>query len=145
MTPSRALGVDFGEKRIGMAVSDPTNTLATPLETLVRRAGKRPPIQKMAEIGRELDVGQVVVGLPVSLDGTEGEWCLEVREMGHKLADRLGVPVAFVDERMTSVRAERAVRSAGLSKTDREQKGRIDAAAAQLILQAWLDNPEVAR
>ncbi len=93
----------------------------------------------------QLDVGQVVVGLPVSLDGSEGAWCAEVREMGTKLGERLGVPVAFVDERMTSVRAERAVRSAGLSKSAREEKGRVDAAAAQLILQAWLDNPEVAR
>lgn len=145
MSPSRALGVDFGEKRIGLAVSDPTNTLATPLETLVRRAGKRPPIKRMAEIAAELDVGQLVVGLPVALDGTENEWCAEVRAAGVKLAERVGVAVAFVDERMTSVRAERAVRSAGLSKTNREQKGRIDAAAAQLILQAWLDNPGVAR
>ncbi len=145
VSPSRALGVDFGEKRIGMAVSDPTNTLATPLETLTRRAGKRPPFKKMTEIAMQLDVGQVVVGLPVSLDGSEGAWCAEVREMGTKLGERLGVPVAFVDERMTSVRAERAVRSAGLSKSAREEKGRVDAAAAQLILQAWLDNPEVAR
>lgn len=145
MSSSRALGVDYGEKRIGLAVSDPTNTLATPLETLVRRAGKRPPIKQMAEIAVELDVGHLVVGLPISLDGTESEWCAEVRAVGTKLAERVGVPVSFIDERMTSVRAERAVRSAGLSKTNREQKGRIDAAAAQLILQAWLDNPEVAR
>lgn len=145
MSPTRALGVDFGEKRIGLAVSDPTNTLATPLETLVRRAGKRPPIKQMAEIASEHEVGQIVVGLPIALDGTENEWCTEVRAVGVKLAERVGVPVAFIDERMTSVRAERAVRSAGLSKTNREQKGRIDAAAAQLILQAWLDNPAVAR
>lgn len=145
MTPSRALGIDFGEKRIGMAVSDPTNTLATPLETVSRRAGKRPPLKKMVEVAAELDVGQLVVGLPVGLDGEENAWCAEVRTMGLKLGDRLEVPVAFVDERMTSVRAERAVRSTGLSKTAREEKGRIDAAAAQLILQAWLDNPEVAR
>ncbi len=128
-----------------MAVSDPTNTLATPLETLVRRAGKRPPIKQMAEIASEHGVGQIVVGLPIALDGNENEWCAEVRAVGGKLAERMGVPVAFIDERMTSVRAERAVRSAGLSKTNREQKGRVDAAAAQLILQAWLDNPEVAR
>lgn len=128
-----------------MAVSDPTNTVATPLETLVRRAGKRPPIKRMAEVAAELDVGQLVVGLPVSLDGSESEWCAEVRKMGEKLAHRIGAPVAFVDERLTSVRAERAVRSTGLSKKDREQKGRIDAAAAQLILQAWLDNPAIAR
>jgi len=141
----RALGIDFGQRRIGMAVSDPTNTLATPLDTLVRRAGKRPPIKKMAEIARAFDVGHLVVGLPVGLDGAENEWCAEVRAMGNSLAGRVGVPVAYVDERMTSVRAERAVRSSGLPRRAREQKGRIDAAAAQLILQAWLDNPEVAR
>lgn len=128
-----------------MAVSDPTNTLATPLETIVRRAGKRPPIKRMAEVAAEHEIGQLVVGLPVALDGSENEWCAEVREMGGKLAERVGAPVAFVDERLTSVRAERAVRSTGLSKTDREQKGRVDAAAAQLILQAWLDNPAIAR
>jgi len=139
------MGVDFGEKRIGLAVSDPTNTLATPLETLRRRAGKRPPIARMAEIARELDVGHVVVGLPLGLDGEENPWCLEVRAMGEKLAARLEVEVSFVDERLTSVRAERAVRGIGLSKRDRQQKGRIDAAAAQLILQSWLDHPEIAR
>jgi len=145
MSSGRALGVDFGERRIGLAVSDPTNTLATPLDTLKRRAGKRPPVKRMAEIGAEHDVGQVVFGLPIGLDGEENAWCFEVREVGRKLAERLDVPVAFVDERMTSVRAERAVRASGLSKSAREEKGRVDAAAAQLILQAWLDNPEVAR
>jgi putative Holliday junction resolvase len=132
-------------KRVGLAVSDPTNTVATPLETLRRRAGKRPPIARMAEIARELEVGHVVVGLPLGLDGNENEWCAEVRAMGEKLGSRLEVEVSFVDERMTSVRAERAVRALGLSKKDREQKGRIDAAAAQLILQAWLNHPEIAR
>ena len=141
----RALGVDFGQRRIGMAVSDPSGTVAMPLDTLVRRASKRPPLARMAEIARPLDVGQVVVGLPLGLDGTENAWCAEVRSMGAGLGQRLGVPVAFVDERMTSVRAERAVRSMGLRKKEREQRERVDAAAAQLILQAWLDNPAVAR
>jgi putative Holliday junction resolvase len=139
------MGVDFGEKRIGLAVSDPTNTVATPLETLVRRRGKRPPAGRIAALAGEHDVGQLVIGLPLSLDGSEGEWCAEVRAMGERLGTLLDVPVAWVDERLTSVRAERAVRSSGLSKQRREERGRVDAAAAQLILQAWLDNPEVAR
>jgi len=126
-------------KRIGLAVSDPTGTVATPLETLQRRAGKRPPLATMEKLGRELSVEHVVVGLPLDLQGEETEWCAEVRSVGERLADRLGVPVSFVDERMTSVRAERAVRSVGLRKQERERKERIDAAAAQLILQAWLD------
>jgi len=139
------MGVDYGQKRVGIAVSDPTGTIATPLDTLVRRAGKRPPITRMVEIAEMHEVGQVVVGLPLGLNGAENEWCAEVRQVGNKLGERLGVPVAYVDERLTSVRAERAIRSIGLSKRDREQKARIDAAAAQLILQAWLDNPGIAR
>ncbi len=135
----RALGVDFGEKRIGLAVSDPTGTIATPLETLVRRTGRRVPYGKIEALARENGVEHVVVGLPLSLDGSESDWCAEVRTMGAELGRRLGVDVAFVDERMTSVRAERAVRSVGLRKRAREEKARVDAAAAQLILQAWLD------
>ena len=135
----RALGVDFGERRIGLAVSDPTGTIASPLRTVTRRRGKRPPWRAMEEAARDHDVEQVVVGLPLDLAGTENEWCAEVRAMGDELGRRLSLPVDYVDERMTSVRAERAVRSIGLRKSEREEKGRIDAAAAALILQAWLD------
>ncbi len=128
-----------------MAVSDPTNTVATPLDTLVRREGKRPPYAQMIDLAAEHEVGHLVVGLPLGLDGRENEWCAEVRSMATRLAERADLPVAFVDERMTSVRAEDAVRAAGLNRSQRREKGRIDAAAAQLILQAWLDNPGIAR
>ncbi len=135
------LGVDFGERRIGLALSDPTGTIATPLETLSRRAGKRPPLARMEDLARGHEVTRLVVGLPLDLRGRETPWCAEVRGMGNALARRLAVPVAYVDERLTSVRAERAVRGIGLRKSQREQKGRVDAAAAALILQAWLDGP----
>ncbi len=141
----RALGIDFGMKRIGLAVSDPSGTVATPLETLRRRPGKRPPITKIEQLGRDLAVEHLVMGLPLDLQGKETDWCAEIRGVGDKLSQRLGVPVSYVDERMTSVRAERAVRSMGLPKKERERKERIDAAAAQLILQAWLDEPGIAR
>ena len=141
----RVLGVDVGERRVGVAVSDPTGTLATPLETLQRRAGKRFPLAKLEEIGRAHEVEHVVVGLPLDLSGEETEWCAEIREIGRRLGERLSVDVSFVDERLTSVRAERTVRSLGLGKRAREDKARVDAAAAQLILQAWLDQPGVAR
>lgn len=141
----RALGIDFGLKRIGLAVSDPTGTVATPLDTLHRRAGKRVPLGKMEQLGRDLSVEHVVMGLPLDLGGAETEWCTEIRTVGEQLAGRLGVPVSFVDERLTSVRAERAIRSMGLPKHQRERKERVDAAAAQLILQAWLDQPGIAR
>ncbi len=139
----RALGVDYGLRRIGLALSDPTGTIASPLETLVRRAGKRPPITKLETIARERDVEHLVVGLPLSRHGNETPWCAEVRSVGDRLAARLSLEVSFVDERMTSVRAERAVRALGLPKRKREDKRRIDAVAAQLILQAWLDKRTV--
>ena len=135
----RALGIDYGLRRIGLALSDPTGTIASPLETVVRRAGKRPPITKLEAIAREKDADHLVVGLPLSLDGSESAWCAEVRSVGERLAERLSLDISFVDERMTSVRAERAVRASGLPKRKREDKRRIDAAAAQLILQSWLD------
>jgi putative Holliday junction resolvase len=139
------LGIDFGQKRIGLAVSDPTNTVATPLETLTRRPGKRPPLGRIAEIAESHDIGQLVVGLPLGLDGKENDWCAEVRAMAERLAAIVGAPVAWIDERLTSVRAERAIRASGLPRSRREERGRVDAAAAQLILQMWLDNPEAAR
>jgi putative Holliday junction resolvase len=141
----RVLGVDFGEKRIGLAVSDPTGKIATPLETVQRRTGKRPPLAEIERIGRSLGVEHVVVGLPLDLRGEETEWCREVRDIGRRIGERLGVGVSFVDERLSSVRAERAVRESGLRKAQRERKERVDAAAAQLILQSWLDAPGIAR
>ena len=135
----RILGIDFGERRIGLALSDPTGTIASPLPTLARRAGKRPPIKALAEIAAENDVEAIVMGLPLSLAGDENEWCGEIRRVGALLEERTGLIVHYVDERMTSVQAERAVRSLGLPKKERERKERIDAAAAVLILQRWLD------
>ena len=141
----RVLGIDFGTKRIGLAISDPTNTLATPLEALVRREGKRPPYTRISEMATAYDVGQLVVGLPLSLGGKENKWCAEIRLMGAKLGEQIDVDVAYVDERMTSVRAERAIQASGLPRSKRREKIRVDVAAAQLILQAWLDNPGIAR
>lgn len=138
----RVLGVDFGEVRVGLALSDETGTLASPLPTLRRRRGKRPPLKALEELGRKHDVGAVVFGLPLELDGSESEWTRQVRQVGEALGRRLDVPVHFVDERMTSVQGERMVRSSGLPRKQREQKERIDAAAAVLILQRWLDRQE---
>jgi putative Holliday junction resolvase len=135
----RALGIDFGERRVGIALSDPTGTLASPLPTLKRRAGKRPPLAALQRIVVDHDVEVLVFGLPLALNGDETEWTRTVREVGEALATRTGLPVHFVDERLTSVRAERTVRSLGLPRRKREEKERIDAAAAILILQAWLD------
>ena len=135
----RVLGIDYGERRVGLALSDPTATIAQPLVVLTRRAGKRPPVQAVADIAAEHDVEHIVIGLPLTLAGDESEWTAEVRAFGDKLAQRTGRGVTFADERMTSVVAERAVRSLGLRRSEREQKERVDAAAAVLILQAFLN------
>jgi len=135
----RALGVDFGEVRIGLAVSDETGTLASPVGTLVRRRGKRPPLKAMEEVALAHKVEAVVFGLPLELSGEPSPWTREVEEVAGRLGARLGIPVHLVDERMSSVRAERAVRSSGLPLKKREEKGRVDAAAAAMILQDWLD------
>lgn len=135
----RVLGIDFGERRVGIAISDPTGTLASPLPTLKRRAGKRPPLAAMEAIVQEYGVEFLVMGLPLTLSGGESEWTREVRKVGNALARRTGLPIHYMDERFTSVQAERAVRGIGLPKRKREEKGRVDAAAAVLILQAWLD------
>jgi putative Holliday junction resolvase len=137
---SRIIGIDYGERRIGIAISDPTATIAQPLTVLRRRAGKRPPVQAIAELISLHGAEHIVVGLPLTLAGDESDWTREVRAFGDKLAERAGTGVSFADERMTSVAAERAVRSMGLKRTEREQKERIDAAAAVIILQAHLDS-----
>lgn len=141
----RAMGVDYGEVRIGLALSDETGTLASPLTTLRRRRGKRPPITEIEGTARLHEVQALVVGLPLELSGEESEWTREVREFAEKLGSRLGIPVHLVDERMTSVRAERAVRSIGLPLHKREDKARLDSAAAAVILQGWLDRKEAPR
>ena len=135
----RVIGIDYGERRIGVAISDPTGTFATPLPTLTRRRGKRPPMGALTTLAHEHGAAALVVGLPLAADGTENEWCAEVRRFGDRLGGGLGLDVYYVDERMTSARAERVVRSLALPRRKREQKGRVDAAAAALILQMWLD------
>jgi putative holliday junction resolvase len=136
---SRTMAFDYGERRIGIAVSDPTRTIASPLTTLQRRAGKRPPWPEIGRLIAEQEVDEAVVGLPLNLAGEESEWTAEVRRFGDDLARRTGLSVAWIDERMTSVMAERTVRGMGLKKSDREQKERVDATAAAVILEAWLN------
>ncbi|MEX0856248.1 MAG: Holliday junction resolvase RuvX [Gemmatimonadota bacterium] len=135
----RALGVDFGEVRIGLAISDETGTLASPLETIRRRRGKRPPLNRIEAVAREHGAEALVVGLPLELSGEESDWSREVRAVADSLERRLHLPVHLFDERMSSVQAERAVRSSGLPRGKREEKDRVDSAAAAIILQGWLD------
>lgn len=135
---SRLAALDYGTRRIGIALSDPTGTIAYPLTTVTRRPGKRPPWPEITRILGEHEVAEVVIGLPLSLAGEEGEWAAEVRDFAAQLQRRTSLPVHWIDERLTSVRAERSVRSMGLKKSAREEKARVDATAAALILEAFL-------
>jgi len=135
----RVLGIDLGERRVGVAVSDPTGSIAQPLPTLRRRARKRMPLSTLQNLAEQYEIQEIVIGLPLAPSGGDTEWTRTVRETASKLEERSGLPVHLVDERFTSKAAERAVRRIGLPKKKREEKGRVDAAAAVLILQSWLD------
>ena len=133
------MAVDYGRRRIGVAVSDASGTLATPLATFQRRPGKRPPVAQLLELADRHKVRLVVVGLPLDPEGRENDWTAEVRAFGMRLGQRGRLPVEFHDERFSSVEASARLRSIGLPKAKREDKARIDAAAAAVILQDWLD------
>jgi putative Holliday junction resolvase len=135
----RILALDYGERRIGVAVSDPTGTIAQPLPTVSRRTGRRPPYAKILEVIQEWEAQQIVIGLPVESSGEEGEPAAKTRDFGAEVGRRSGLQVEYWDERFTSARAEREISRLGLSFSARRQKERVDAMAATLILQAYLD------
>jgi putative Holliday junction resolvase len=128
--------VDFGSVRVGLAVSDPERRIAFPLEVRTREGRERDAAFFRALVERE-EVGGLVVGLPVHNDGTEGAKALEARRFGAWLAEVTGLPVAYHDERFTTVLAESALWDAGL--THKRRKERRDKVAAQMLLQAHLD------
>jgi putative Holliday junction resolvase len=133
------IGIDFGLRRIGVALSDPDGRVVTPRPTLTRRRGKRPPIEPFVSLAEEVGAAGVVIGLPLSGEGEETDWCAEVRRFGEALAERLAVPVHYQDERFSSAQAERLLRRADMGKKRRADKGLVDATAATIILQTWLD------
>ena len=134
------MGVDYGARRIGIAVSNANNGLATPLTALIRRARKRPPVARILELIRQHDVSRLIIGLPLDPRGRENEWTEEVRVFGQRMQERSGVPVEFQDERYSSAEAEAKIRSIGLPRKKRHDKSKIDAGAAAIILQDWLDD-----
>lgn len=135
---ARALGLDLGERRIGVAVSDSEGRVATPL-TVLERSGSRKRDHKMiAELVDEYEAGVVVVGMPLSLDGGTGPAARGAEQEAQQLGLALGVPVLTYDERLTTVIAEQALAEAGLSGKARRR--RVDMVAASVILQGWLDS-----
>jgi putative holliday junction resolvase len=146
VTRGVTLGVDIGSVRIGLAISDPDGILATPLETVVRGTptvateGDEPStdMRRIAQLIQELQVVQVVVGLPLTLRGKEGTAATLSRTYAENLAKLIDpVPVALTDERMSTVAAARRLSERGVR--GRRQRAVVDQAAAVEILQGWLD------
>ncbi len=133
----RLLGVDWGERRIGLALSDETQTLAKPLATLTRRAGKRFPMRQLLTLLERHAVTGIVVGLPLDQEGGEGEAACSARTLAAALERHSGTPVALWDERLTTARALQTVRELG--GTTRGRKDDVDALAATVLLQHYLD------
>jgi putative Holliday junction resolvase len=134
--PGRVLGVDLGSVRVGVAVSDASQTVATPLTTLPRSGDLGPLLDRLAQ---EEEAVAIVVGLPLSLDGSVGPAARGVLDEVSKLQERVAVPVETYDERFTTVTATHALQATGR----RGRKGRqvVDQVAAAVMLQAWLDRP----
>lgn len=129
----RLLGVDYGERRIGLAISDPTGTIASPAGAIVRRAGKRAPVAEIIRRAEALEARGFVIGLPLDGNGNETPRCAEVRTVAAAIAARTGLPVDLVDERYTTAAALRAIREMGGST--RGRKADVDALAATVLLQ----------
>jgi putative Holliday junction resolvase len=133
----RFLGVDLGRARVGLALADDVLRTARPLRTVARRADTLAEISRAA---REYEVDRAVVGLPLNMDGSEGAAARGARAFAAKLEAALGIPVALFDERLSTFEAEARLRDQGFSAKDR--RARVDAEAAAVILQGWLDRSD---
>ena len=134
---ARALGIDLGEARIGLAVSDQLGMLAHPLETItVQRISDA--LNRIAAIVLRDAIGTIVLGLPRNMDGTYGPAAEKCRAFAEKLRPRVGCPVILWDERLTTVAAQKSLHAAGRSV--KQSRPVIDQVAAQMILQGWLDS-----
>lgn len=132
----RILGVDYGDARIGVSVCDELEILASPLMT-VKSESMRKNIDRIAEIARREGVKKIVVGLPLNMDGSEGERAGKSRAFGRVLEKVSGIEVDYMDERLTSVEAEEIMELVNVKKEKR--KNTVDRIAAQIILQTYLD------
>ncbi|HEX6809863.1 MAG TPA: Holliday junction resolvase RuvX [Gemmatimonadaceae bacterium] len=131
--PGRILAIDYGDRRVGLAISDPTQTIASPAGFITRRAGKRAPIAQIVRRGTELEAVAVVLGLPLDDNGDETPRSQEVRRVAVELERRTGWPVSLVDERYSTAAALRAIRD--MQGSTRGRKGDVDALAATILLQ----------
>jgi putative Holliday junction resolvase len=134
------LGIDAGERRVGIAMSDELGLLASPVIVLDRRHGLAPVLDQLAELVAREGVDQVVVGLPLNADGSQGPQARRAQDFARVAGRVLGVPVSLWDERMSTQEAEAIVRAQGRNTRRLRQRGEIDAIAAAVILQDYLDH-----
>jgi putative Holliday junction resolvase len=134
----RAVALDIGTRRIGVALCDSAGTLATPCEVVQRSGDRARDHRRIAALVEEAGAEVVVVGLPLSLDGTVGPAAHNVLEEAEELRAGLGIPVVTWDERLSTVEAERRLRAAGVKA--KEGRRVVDQVAATVILQSWLDS-----
>ena len=132
----RFLGIDPGKKRVGLAIGDPGETFSHPFKVLARRSLEQ-VVGDIAALCRDEEVGGIVVGLPLNMDGSRGQAAREAEQLAARIAEATGLPVEMWDERLSSVTAERSLLEADLSRLKRRRK--IDKVAAQIILQGFLD------
>lgn len=134
--PGRVMALDLGEKRIGIAVSDPTRTIASPFMVLNRKS-RADDFARYLAIVEEQAVTLIVVGLPITLGGEEGQRAAWVRDYAEDFGRHIDIPIVFQDESLTTVTATDALHAQG--RRGRKLKDRVDAIAATLILQSYLD------
>lgn len=137
---SRILGLDIGDRKIGVAVSDPSQVLASPISTIVRDDDAK-AINQIASLAKKYGVTHIIIGLPYSLSGAIGKQAEKVLSFKQKIAEALSVEIIMQDERLSSVSANQKLREAG--KKGNKLKNEMDAAAATVILQSFLDEREI--
>ncbi|MBD1846462.1 Holliday junction resolvase RuvX [Cyanobacteria bacterium FACHB-63] len=137
-----ALGLDVGQRRIGVAGCDGTGLIATGLTTIVRKSYPQ-TIEDLRHIVRDRDVEILVIGMPYSMDGSIGKQGQHIQKFGDTISKALSLPIEYVDERLTSFQAEQSMIAQGISL--QHNKGLIDRKAAAIILQQWLDERRVKR
>lgn len=133
----RLLGIDLGSKRIGIAVSDRSGTIATPLHVLTRDKSQRLDHEAIARLVVEEEAEAIVVGLPLNMDGSEGSAAQAARREVERMATVVGVPVYLHDERRTTVQADQSMALRNINAVSR--RAVVDKVAAAFILQSWLD------
>jgi len=133
---SRILAIDYGENRIGLAVSDPLRIIASGIETIYNTDTV---FEVLGDIIRKYSVVQIVLGLPLDLAGKKNALALRVEAFGWDIQSHFEIPVEYFDERFTSIRAEQTIRSLGVGRQKRRSKGKVDQLAAVHLLQDYLD------